>query len=166
MIDEQVRVVIGAARRRTGILIVDDMVPLLTLLKFELEPRGFAVWLSVDGDDAIDLYRENRSEIDLVLLDVQMAGLDGPRTLTALQRLDPDVLACFMTGNSGDYTEKDLLDRGAACVFMKPFRTADMAQRLQQVLESAHHGRDGVRKCDINSGVPLAQSGPLDLTLV
>jgi CheY-like chemotaxis protein len=123
--------------RNPGILIVDDMGLILTLLKLELEPRGFAVWLAVDGDDALDLYRRNRAEIDLVLLDVQMPGLDGPHTLTILQRIEPDVLACFMTGNSGSYTEEDLLDRGAACVFNKPFRAAEVAERLQKVLESA-----------------------------
>jgi CheY-like chemotaxis protein len=78
--------------RNPGILIVDDMEPILTLLKFELEPRAFTVWLAVDGDDAIDLYQRNRAEIDLVLLDVQMPGLDGPHTLAILQKLNPDVL--------------------------------------------------------------------------
>ena len=58
------------------------------------------MWLAVDGDDALDLYQRHRAEIDLVLLDVQMPGLDGPRTLDALREFDPDVLACFMTGSA------------------------------------------------------------------
>jgi two-component system OmpR family response regulator len=126
-----------AIPRNPGILIVDDMEFILRLLKFELEPRGFNVWLAVDGDDALDLYRRNGAEIDLVLLDVQMPGLDGPHTLAILQRFDPDVRACFMTGNSGTYTEEDLLERGAACVFNKPFRTDDVAQYLQNLVECA-----------------------------
>jgi CheY-like chemotaxis protein len=126
-----------AIPRNPGILIADDKALILTLLKLELEPRGFTVWLAVDGDDAIDLYRRNRTEIDLVLLDVQMPGLDGPHTLVALQRLDPDVLACFMTGNSGAYTDDNLLERGAACVFSKPFLIAELVQYLQRLVESA-----------------------------
>jgi CheY-like chemotaxis protein len=117
--------------RRPGILIGDDMALILTLLKFELESRGFAVWLAVDGDDALDLYRRHRDEIDLVLLDVQMPGLDGPHTLEALQRFNPDVVACFMSGNTGSYTEEELLDRGAARVFSKPFRPAEVADLLE-----------------------------------
>jgi two-component system cell cycle sensor histidine kinase/response regulator CckA len=107
-----------------------------TWLKFELEPLGFSVWLAVDGDDAIDLYRRNRSEIDLVLLDVQMPGLDGPHTLAILQRLNPEVLACFMTGFAGPWTEQDLLDRGAAYVFTKPLSSAELILQLQHVLDS------------------------------
>jgi CheY-like chemotaxis protein len=87
----------------------------------------------VDGDDALDLYRRHRSQIDVVLLDVQMPGLDGPHTLEALQRFNPDVVACFMTENPGIYTEEDLLERGAACVFNKPCRPAEVANCLQML---------------------------------
>src|SRR5262245_47568164 len=83
--------------RHPGILIADNLGLVLTLLKFELEPRGFKVWLAVDGEDALDLYRRHSTEIDVVLLDVHLSGLDGPDTLAALQRLSPDILACFMT---------------------------------------------------------------------
>jgi CheY-like chemotaxis protein len=120
--------------RNPGILIADDAALILTLLKFELESRGFNVWLGVDGDDALDLYRRHREEIDLVLLDVQMPGLDGPHTLEALRRLNPDVVACFMTGNLAHYQEQDLLDCGVAWVFSKPFRPADIADLLEKVL--------------------------------
>ena len=122
--------------RKRGILVVDDMELILELLKFALEPCGFAVWLAVDGDDAVDLFRQNRAEIDLVLLDVHMKGLDGPQTLAMLQRLDPDVLACFMTGSFSVYTEEDLLQRAAAYVFEKPFHTPDVARYLQRIVES------------------------------
>ena len=121
----------GASARNPGILIADDMALILTLLKFELESRGFKVWLAVDGDDALDLYRRHRDEIDLVLLDVQMPGLDGPHTLEAIQRLNPHVVAGFMLGNSDIYTEEELLNRGAAWVFRKPFRPAEVADQLQ-----------------------------------
>jgi len=116
-------------------LIVDDTAYILSLLKFELEPRGFNVWLAVDGQDALDLYRCHHAEIDAVLLDVEMPGLDGPHTLAELQAIDPGVLACFMTGGSGVYTEEDLLERGAVCVFEKPFRISEVVHFLQKLVE-------------------------------
>jgi DNA-binding response OmpR family regulator len=124
----------GAIARNPGILIADDMALILTLLKFELESRGFAVWLAVDGDDALDLYRRHRNEIDLVLLDVQMTGLDGPHTLTALQKLCPTVRCCFMTGNLTPYTEEGLLQMGAMRVFRKPFAFTEVIDTLRAVL--------------------------------
>jgi CheY-like chemotaxis protein len=122
--------------RKPGILIVDELALNLTLLKFELESRGFVAWLAVDGDDAIDLYGKHRDEIDLVLLSVQMSGLDGPHTLEVLQRLNPHVVACFMSGNDDKYSQQELFARGVACVFAKPISPAEITNVLQN-LESA-----------------------------
>jgi CheY-like chemotaxis protein len=119
--------------RAPGILIADDRGLTMTLLKRELEPRGFNVWLALDGNDALDVYWRNRAQIDLVLLDVQMPDLDGPQTLAHLQQLDPNVVACFMTGDPGIYTEEELLQRGAIRVFMKPFRMAELVGFLEKV---------------------------------
>jgi anti-sigma B factor antagonist len=124
----------GAIARNPGILIADGMALVLTLLKFELEARSFEVWLAVDGDDAIDLYRRHRREIDLVLLDVQMPGLDGARTLEVIQRLNPDVYACFTSEQGAVYTEEELRGRGAAGIFRKPFHPAEVADALQRIL--------------------------------
>lgn len=130
----------ASTARAPGILIADDMGLIMTLLKLELEPRGFTVWLAVDGDDAIDVYRLRSTDIDVVLLDVDMPGLDGPQTLSALERIDPDVLACFMTENCGTYAEEDLIARGAVCVFKKPFHVAELAQVVQDlVLVASSH---------------------------
>lgn len=126
-----------AVSRRPGVLVADDTGLVLTMLKFALEARGFAVWLTMDGGDAIDLYRRHHEGIDLVLLDVHMPGLDGPHTLDALRRFDPDVLACFMTGDAGPYGRADLLARGASRVFDKPFAAAELARALDDVLDSA-----------------------------
>jgi two-component system, cell cycle sensor histidine kinase and response regulator CckA len=132
----------GAAKvHEPGILIADDMALIPTLLKFELESRGFAVWLAVDGDDAVDLYRRHREEICLVLLNVQMSGLDGPHTLEALQRLNPDVVACFMSESEDIYTQQELMDRGAAWIFSKPIHPAGVAEVLQQVVTAPDRAR-------------------------
>ena len=118
------------APRKPGILIVDDMALMLALLKRALEPRGYAVWLAEDGETAIDLYRRNAARIDVVLLDVQMPGMDGPQTLAALRQVDPGLTACFMTRAPGAYTRADLLLLGAVRVFEKPFRPSEVAESL------------------------------------
>jgi CheY-like chemotaxis protein len=100
------------------------------MLRFGLERQGFRVWLTNNGPEAIDLYQQHREEIDLVLLDVQMPVLDGPQTLDALRRLDPEVRACFMSGASGRYGSEELWDRGALCLFAKPFRIDDLTRIL------------------------------------
>ena len=59
-----------------------------------------------------------------------MPGRDGPQTLAALQQLQPRIRCCFMSGDTGGYTDKDLHEMGAAAVLCKPFRLAEISQVL------------------------------------
>ena len=124
-------------RRLPGILVVDDDPVLGRILNGLLQEDGFAVWLTSDGYQAIKIYWGHRDDIDLVLLDVRMPGLDGPETMAALQEVDPHLPCCFMSGDLGRYTERDLLERGAKRILYKPFRLADLRQVLRTVLTSA-----------------------------
>jgi CheY-like chemotaxis protein len=126
-----------ATPRQYGILIVDDEGCVRSVLNLGMRQRGFAVWLASDGQEALNMYRCYRETIDVVLLDVQMPGADGPRTLAALQELNPRVRCCFMTGNLGDYTERWLLDLGAETVIPKPFRLAEVTEILLKTASKA-----------------------------
>ena len=121
--------------RRPGVLVVDDEEGIRKLLATALPLHGFAVWVIPDGREAVGVYGEFRTRIDLVLLDVQMAGCDGPQTLAALRAIAPDVRACFMTADPGRYTEQNLLDLGALAVLGKPFGLYELAERLTGLIQ-------------------------------
>jgi CheY-like chemotaxis protein len=121
--------------RVPGILVVDDEPAIRTLLQAALPRYGFQVFLAASGQEALAIYRDHRTEIAAVLLDVQMPGLDGPQTLRTLQAIDPQIRCCFMSGNLGDYGEEELLDLGAALVIPKPFRIAEVLEALQRVAD-------------------------------
>lgn len=104
------------------VLVVDDDHLVRSMVQLGLERSGCEVWPARSGNEAIALYRRWGKQIDLVLLDVCMPGLDGLQTLDALRQLNPDVLACFVTGDTGHYTPDDLRQHGAACVIAKPFK--------------------------------------------
>jgi CheY-like chemotaxis protein len=82
---------------------------------------GFTVKSAASGQEGIRLYRECQQRRPVVLLDVQMPGMDGPATLAALQKFDPEVKCCFMSGGTGEYTPEELLELGADHLFHKPF---------------------------------------------
>jgi CheY-like chemotaxis protein len=118
-------------REKPGVLVADDEHIVRSILQLGLGRAGFEVWVAPNGRAAIDLYREHRENIAVVLLDVRMPGLDGPQTLDALRRLNPDVLACFMSGNTGVYDPEELLERGAASVIDKPFHLDQLVDILR-----------------------------------
>src|SRR5262245_21728852 len=118
-------------RDKLGVLVADDDHLVRVLVQLGLERDGVDVWLASDGREAIHLYRTHRESIAVVLLDVHMPGLDGPATLDALRRLDPEVLVCFMSGDTGDYDPQELLQRGAAGLIAKPFHINHLADSLR-----------------------------------
>jgi len=127
---------VHAPTRRPGILVVDDDVGVRALLSEVLWQQGFIVWLAGNGLQALELYKELGTDIDLVLMDIQMPRLDGPQTLTALKRLHPGICCCFMTADTGNYSEKELFERGAIHIFRKPFRLHEIARALWEMVKS------------------------------
>jgi CheY-like chemotaxis protein len=119
------------SRAKPGVLVVDDEHLVRIMVQLGLERNGFEVWLASSGREAIQLYRKHRGRIAVVLLDVCMEGLDGPQTLDALRELNPSVLVCFMSGDTGAYRPEELRQRGAAYVIAKPFRLDQLANTLR-----------------------------------
>ena len=127
----------GLGQGTYGILVVDDEEDLRALLSIGLRQQGFAVWLAADGHEALELYRRHREFIDVALLDVRMPGQDGPQTLAALYKVNPQIRCCFMSGDFGSHTEEKLRSLGAAAVLPKPFRLAEVAHQLWELANSA-----------------------------
>jgi CheY-like chemotaxis protein len=117
-------------RKKPGVLIVDDEHLVRIMVKLGLERNGFDVWEASDGREAIDLYEAHIEDISVVLLDVQMPGLDGPQTLEVLRDLDPETPVCFMSGDTGAYESDELIERGAAYIIEKPFHLDHLANVL------------------------------------
>jgi two-component system cell cycle sensor histidine kinase/response regulator CckA len=131
---------LGPFPQRPGVLVADDEHFVRSMLQLGLERYGFDVWMACDGREALLLYRAHRERIDVVLLDVRMPVLDGPGTLDALRELNPDVLAYFLTGDTGPYDPQELLRRGAARIIIKPFHIDELASNLWILTRGMHAG--------------------------
>ena len=116
---------LGAA---ATVLVVEDDASIRRMLEVALKSFGFQAFVAARGQDAIDLCE--REPIDFVLLDVQMPGLDGPNTLLALRRHDPQLNCCFMTGNRGPYTTEMLQALGPVAILDKPFQLENLRQLI------------------------------------
>jgi CheY-like chemotaxis protein len=123
-----------AQAKKPVLLVVDDEPAIGALLNVALRRQGFDVLVAASGQEALDVYRQRHETVALILMDVRMPGLSGPETLDFLRQIKPDVRCCFMTGYSGEYAEKDLLERGATFIFAKPFILAELTRILWQLL--------------------------------
>ena len=116
-------------------LLADDEPLIQRIGKRMLERMGFSVLVAGDGGEAVDLYREHTQKIVCVLLDLTMPRMDGGECFQELLRLNPDARVLMTSGfNEQEVTQK-FAGQDLAGFVQKPFRMAQLQERIQQVLE-------------------------------
>ena len=101
-----------------SVLVVDDEEEMLSLLRTDLELRGFSVRTASSGAAAFDLLRHEA--IDVVLTDIAMPGVDGIELCTRIATHNPDVPVVVMTAFGSMETAVDALRAGAFDFVAKP----------------------------------------------
>jgi len=110
------------------ILIVEDEVPINTLIKKNLELVGHECVSVYDGQAAIDVLKDH--SFDLILLDVMLPGLDGFEVFEKISR----VPAIFLTARSSLSDRLKGLTMGADDYLTKPFEMLELLARVDAVL--------------------------------
>ena len=110
------------------VLIVDEHAELRSMMNGVLPHYGVQALTAANGLDALRLFQQHRATIDVVLLNVAMAGMDGPETLAALRSVGCSAPVIFMTSGTGRYTLDDLGRLGATAVLFKPFDMSVLAK--------------------------------------
>jgi CheY-like chemotaxis protein len=124
----------SAAPSQATILIADDEALVLVAIRRLVASFGMRVLEATDGEEAVQVFRRHRSEIDAVILDITMPKLSGPEALEELRRLSPDVKVLFATGYSEQLVFGPQGPRKPFELIMKPFGIKDLRAKLECVL--------------------------------
>ena len=127
----------GGDKRRCAVLVADDDSFVRTMLRIGLQGYGFKIYLASNGQDAVEIYRQHRDDIDAVLLDIRMPGLDGPQALEALRLLNPEIHCCFMSGETGKYSAKSLEQWKPDYFFSKPFYLESLVAVMTELVKAS-----------------------------
>jgi PAS domain S-box-containing protein len=121
------------------ILAVDDEATVLEIMAKTLEAYGYRVLTARDGVEAISVYVQNRDEIELVLLDMVMPGMDGPTTIRTLKKLSPGIKFIASSANSESLGNAGRL--GVKAFLLKPYTTQDLLSLLANLLTQSRANR-------------------------
>jgi two-component system KDP operon response regulator KdpE len=123
------------------ILVVDDDPQIRRIMRTVLTGAGYEVDDAKTGEEALVKVREFRP--DLVLLDINMPGMDGLKTCKEI-RADPNVAIIMLTVHDAEADKVAALDAGADDFVTKPFSTPELMARIRAALRR----------------IPVAQSAP------
>ena len=123
------------AKERATILVVDDILPNQKLLRETLEPEGYEVLIASDGTTALEV--THAAHPDVILLDVQMPGLNGFETCRRLKDHDAtrNLPVIFITANDDHDSLNEGFRAGAVDFVRKPFRREEVLLRVETHLK-------------------------------
>jgi DNA-binding response OmpR family regulator len=113
------------------VLVVDDDVKTVELVKMYLRRDGYDVLTAFEGIEALRLAREARP--DLLVLDLMLPGIDG-LTICRTLRAESDVPIIMLTARTTEEDRLKGLDLGADDYVTKPFSPKELAARVRAVL--------------------------------
>lgn len=123
-----------AGRLAATILVVDDEPIIQDLAKAILEREHFRVLTASTGAEALTVYQQHRSGIDLVLLDLTMPKMGGRACLQQLRQLNPNVKVLLSSGYSSDERIRDLLEIPTVGFIRKPYLAVDLVEAVRRML--------------------------------
>ncbi len=118
-----------------GVLLVDDEKNILFIGELALKKTGFTVFTATNGEEAIEIYKKNSTEIQCIVLDLTMPVMDGVECLKGLKKYDPQVKVILSSGyNQKDVESKIHID-DIAGYLKKPYGLNALCQLVKTVMQ-------------------------------
>ena len=130
----------------TRILIVDDEKDFVEMLGLRLEESGERVTAAYSGRECLQVL--DQKEIDVVILDILMPGMDGIATLKEIKRSHPLVEVIMLTGHGTTESAVDGMKLGAFDYLLKPAHFAELTAKLQSARQRKDEQAERIRKAE------------------
>jgi len=117
------------------ILFVDDENAAVSVMQSMLGRLGFKVTARTSSIEALEAFRNNPQEFDLVITDMAMPNMTGKELAQELMAIRPDIPIILCTGFSEMINEKEAKEMGIRAFVMKPIVMREMANMIREVLD-------------------------------
>lgn len=117
------------------IIIAEDESQVREMMMILLQKNGYKIIEAVDGEDAVNKFRENKGTVSLVLLDVIMPRKNGKEAYAEIKGIEPRIKTIFMSGYTDDIISKNgILEEGFEFI-SKPIKPDALIRRIRDVLD-------------------------------
>jgi CheY-like chemotaxis protein len=117
------------------ILIIDDEEDIRTMTKIQLEDIGYKVMTAENGVKGLEIYKKEKDNIDLVLLDMIMPEMDGKETFLNLKKINPKISVLLTSGFSQNGKAKEIMGKGILGFLQKPFKIHELSNVIHKALK-------------------------------
>jgi PAS domain S-box-containing protein len=119
------------------VLLVDDEEMIIDVGRQLLERLGYNVLSAGNGKQAIEIYKENKGSIQIVILDMIMPDMGGGETFDRLKEINPKIKVLLSSGYSINGQATEILNRGCNGFIQKPFNIKDLSHKVRGILDQS-----------------------------
>lgn len=130
----------------TNVLLVDDEKDFVEMLSLRLNEAGERVTPAYSGKECLDTLE--KKNIDVVILDIRMPGMDGIETLKEIKRRHPLVEVIMLTGHGTTETAVQGMKLGAYDYLLKPADFEDLTAKLQGARQRKDEQEERIRRAE------------------
>jgi len=130
----------------TRILLVDDEVDFVEMLSLRLNEVGERVTPAYSGRESLKILEQKN--IDVVILDIRMPGMDGIETLREIKKRFPLVEVMMLTGHGTTETAVEGMKLGAFDYLMKPADFDELLLKLENARKRKDEQEERIRKAE------------------
>ena len=126
------------SRGSETILLVDDEEMIIGVGKAMLENLGYRVIVANGGEEAIEAVKNMGNEIDLVILDLIMPGIDGGKTFDRIREIHPGMLVILASGYAINGQANEIMRKGCNGFIQKPFNICELSSKVRKMFDGGH----------------------------
>jgi CheY-like chemotaxis protein len=119
------------------LLLVDDEEMIIEVGEEILQTLGYKVLPAVSGKEALEIYKNKKDSIDMVILDMIMPGMGGGETYDNLKQINPEIKVLLSSGYSISGQAAEILERGCDGFIQKPFKLRQLSIKIREILDKA-----------------------------
>ncbi len=134
------------------ILLVDDEVPFVETMTKRLTKRGLKVASSLSGEKALQMIDSHRN-LDVVILDVKMPGMDGVQTLQEIKKRFPLIEVIMLTGHATVESAVQGMKLGAYDYLMKPCDIDELISKVQAAVSKKREHEQRIRDAAVKNAL-------------
>lgn len=117
--------------------VIDDESIVRQMTAEVLKGFGYQVVSASSGAEGVELFKDLKGRVDLVLLDMIMPGMDGEATFGVLREVDPHVHILLTSGFANEERSTRLMAAGALGIVHKPYKSDDLARQIREVFDGS-----------------------------
>lgn len=115
-----------------GLIVADDEEGVRRSLSKILERDGYLIFLAANGEDAISIVQNSGKNIETVISDFKMPGINGLETLKEIGRINPEITRIMLTGYATMESAIESLNAGIDGFLTKPFENIELRAKVRE----------------------------------